>query len=247
MTNNVGSEFGRCSLEGGFNRFHDRAHRSIKCNANLFASHHLCARKAGCNVTTAHVGSKFLFQWPCRPKLQLHFLGGVFANVESKLASEHFLDCFIQFVTCNTGGMSSDNAAHRDNRNFRGATTNINNEVRARQVHGKPRTDGGGHRLFNDVHGPACASELGRILNCSTLHARNLRRYTDDHSRFVPAACVHLLNKETEHLFTNVEVGNHTIFKGANESDVLWSTTPHPFCLKTNRDQLAGLVIYRNS
>ena len=68
---------------------------------------------------------------------------------------------------------------------------------------------------FNDVHRSSCTSKLCRLLHSATLDASDLRRHTNNHSRLIPPACVHLLNEIAKHLFAHIEVGDHTVLQRA--------------------------------
>ena len=111
-------------------------------------------------------------------------------------------------------------AAERNDGDFRRAAADVDDHVARWLVHGDTRTDGGCHGLFDDVDRLACAGVFGGVLYRALLDTGDARWNTDHHAGPAPSAGVHLLYEVAQHLFAHFEVCDDAVFQWSNRRDV---------------------------
>ena len=93
-----------------------------------------------------------------------------------------FENHLVKLITCGTNRLRDDNAAHGDDGNLRGATTDVDDHGARRVLDGQIRSDGSGHRLL-DEEGLASARLNSSFENGTLLNGSNARGNADDNAR----------------------------------------------------------------
>ena len=94
-------------------------------------------------------------------------------------------------------------------------------------VIGQTRADGRDHRLLHQMHFAGLGA-IRRVHDRALFHLRNLARHADDDSRMHQhLAVVRLLDEVVQHLFGDLEVGDHAILHRLDGNDVAGRAAKH--------------------
>ena len=102
------------------------------------------------------------------------------------------------------------------------------------------------HWLFNYINLTSTCGITG-IFYRTLFHASNSRWHTNHNSWLGKiATLVNFLNKVFEHSLSGIEICDNSIFKWSNRHNISRSSTNHSFCLKSNRQNGASVLIDRH-
>src|SRR5262249_46137753 len=136
-------------------------------------------------------------------------------------------DRVVELVARDANRLTGNDATQRDDGDFGGAATDVDDHVAGRFVHGQAGADRGRHRLFDDVRLFTRARLLRRFLYGALLDSGDARRHADHHARLRPLARVHALDEVAEHLLADVEVGDDAVLERTDGFDVLGRAPDH--------------------
>src|ERR1700684_1234446 len=134
---------------------------------------------------------------------------------------------FVHFISSDTNGARIDDTAHGDDGDVSGPATDIDHHVSGRLFDRQSRANGRGHRVFDQINfAGSCA--ISGVLHRSLFYGSDFAGNTDDDSWVhQDSAVMSFLNKIREHLFGNLEVGDHTVFHGLDGHDVSGGSSQH--------------------
>ena len=158
-----------------------------------------------------------------------------FADQQVGISTNVTNDGFIHLVPTNTGRRGVDNAAQRQNSNFRRTTTNIHHHRTLRLRNRQISADGRRHGFFDqeDLSGPGI---FGGFLNGATLHGCRARRNTDNNLwRCEGAVVVNLPDEVLDHLFGNFKVSDYAVAHGTDRLNGTRCPAKHSLGLVPNR------------
>src|SRR5690606_10598645 len=134
-----------------------------------------------------------------------------------------------------------DDAAERDDGDFRRAAADVDHHAADRFGDGEFRADRGGHRFFNEENA-AGAGHHGAFADGAALDFRNACGDADDDSRAgdvaVAASAQHASNEVIQHFLGDVEVGDDAVLHGADRGDVARGAAKHALGFHTDGDDL---------
>ncbi len=155
----------------------------------------------------------------------------------------------VELVAADPDTFSVDYPGQGDDRHLSGASADVNDHIARGLGDGQPGTNGRSHRFFDQVDLTG-ASRFGRFLDRSLFHLGYAGRNTDDDSRpHQGLAVMDLLDKISQHLFGDVEVGNDTIFHRPNGNNAAGGPAKHFFSFHANRQNLSlahMVLLYRH-
>src|SRR2546422_879264 len=95
---------------------------------------------------------------------------------------------------------------------------------------GQPGADRGGHGFLDEL-GLAGAGREAGLLHCTLLDPGDAGGHAHHHARMGESVLVDPLYEVPQHLFRDVEIGDHTILQGPDGTDRPGGAAPHPLRL----------------
>ena len=140
-----------------------------------------------------------------------------------------------------------DDAAERDDGDFRGPATDVDDEAARRLRDREAGTDRRGHRLLDEPRPARTGVECG-VLDGALLHFGDAGRDAEQHprSRDEPDPVVHPVHEVLDHLLGDVEVADDAVAQRSDRDDVRRGTTDHPLRLRADGEHALGLGIDRD-
>lgn len=134
----------------------------------------------------------------------------------------------VELVAAHADGACVDHAAQRDEAHFRRAAADVDDEGACSLVHGKARTDGGGHRFFNQVDLGGAGGQSA-FLDRAALDLRGAAGNADDDARrgSEETGRAGHADELLEHLLGHREVGDHAVLHRTDGVDVAGHTAEH--------------------
>src|ERR1019366_7519072 len=226
----VGCQLGRRAVEGDLHGIDDGGHGLFDCSPDLFGRHDDGLGQAAHEVPTTYLRMEFLLQLVGRAEGDLDLLCRALAEGQTEFLLHECDDRFIELVAADAHRLARHDAAQRDDRDLRGASADVDHHVAGWLVHGEAGSDGGCHRLFDDVRGP-CASVFRCFHHSPPFDAGNTRRHADHHARLGEAALMHAMDEIPQHLLADLEICDHAVFERADRLDVRRCPADHPLRL----------------
>ena len=130
------------------------------------------------------------------------------------LLAKVVLDVAGEYVTCRSDAVLLNEASKGNDCNLSGASAYVHNHISLRSLDVKAYTQGGCHRLENQIYIPA-SGMLGGIAHGPDFHFCGSGR--DAHHHFEVGAeeaavlAAYLFDEASDHHFRRVEVGNHAV------------------------------------
>ena len=155
------------------------------------------------------------------------------------------LNCRINIETADTNGLKCNNAAKTDHCCFCSSAANVNHHVPDRFINRKIGTNCCRHRLFNQLR-VRCTSASCRVCDCSAFYFRNCRRHADNDFGASKSRHTDTLQKQANHAFCDVKVGDCSTAQRTHGHDVTRRTPDHVPRLMTSGKHFTGLTINGN-
>ena len=178
-------------------------------------------RQPGDQVAAAHYEGPFASHRKSRSHRDLDVFGGALADQQAHVATHVRHDRLIHLVTSDANRCRGDDAAERDDRDFGGATSDVDHHRARGGLDRKAGADRGRHRLLDEVR-LARSGHGGSVRDRSLFDFRNARWDADHNARvtYVPRAVVGACDEVPDHLLGVVEVGDHAIAHRTYRHDV---------------------------
>ena len=162
------------------------------------------------------------------------------------LLAQVILDVAGEYVTCGTDAVLDHQASEGDDGDLGGAAAYVDDHVALRGLDIETDTEGGGHRLEDQIH-VARSGMLGGVTDGADLDFGTARRDADHdldvrgEQRLVLG--VHLLDEAADHHLRGIEVGDHAVPEGTHGLDAGVGTLVHELGLLADGYALAGIIV----
>jgi hypothetical protein len=148
-------------------------------------------------------------------------------------------DGFVHLVAADPDGPRVDDAAERQDGDFRRAAADIDHHRAGRLGDRQASTDGCGHRLLDQPH-LARAGALGGLLDGAAFHGSRTRRHADhDLGMGEGTTVVNLRDEMLDHRLGDFEIGDDAVAQRPDRLDVAGRAAEHHLGLFANREHLA--------
>src|SRR5712692_11689308 len=159
---NIRGDLGRRSLETGAHRFDNGLDRLAQGLANLLVRDEDRLRNPVDQITAfdLHRAARAP-RGRRRAQGELDLFGAALPDEQVIVLANVLHDGLVHLVARDPHRLAVHDAGQRDDRHLRRASADINDDVAVRLLHGDPCPDGGGHRLFDEVHLAGAALHSG--------------------------------------------------------------------------------------
>src|SRR5262249_32696514 len=158
-------------------------------------------------IATAHLGFELVVDGIGRADRELDLFGGALTDRDAVFASHVRLYCGIDVERPDAHGFERNHTAEGNDGDLGRPTTNVDHHVAHRFVDGKSGTDGGGHRLFEQMSlgapGPARGLEHRALFDVC-----DRGRHTNQYPGARQAVDAGPLEQQPDHALRDVEVGD---------------------------------------
>ncbi len=128
-------------------------------------------------------------------------------------------DRLIEIVAGDADGFADADVGQGDDRDFRRAAADVDDHAGGGFGDRKPRADGGGHGLFDQIH-PPCPGALGAVVHGAPLDGGDSRWDRDDHARADEMlSAMHPADEIGEHRLGDFEIADDAILQRADRGD----------------------------
>jgi hypothetical protein len=177
----------------------------------------------------------------------LDLLGRPLADQHVVLALDVVDDRLVHLVATAADGAGGDDAGQGDHGHVGGAAADVDHHVPGSRRDVETRTDGGRHRLLDEVDLAGAGGER-RLAHGALLDARDARRNADDDARPDQAApVVGTLDEVAQHRLGDLEVRDHAVLDRADGADLARRAAQHLLGVVTDGEHaVAATVLVAN-
>src|SRR4051812_26104140 len=237
----VGGELGRRNFQGAPHRIHDLLNRFLYRFTNLARVDAHDLGNAGDEVATLHFHFPLFADRRGGADLNLDLLGCRLADEQVVVLAHELHDGLIELVATRTDRCVGDDPRERDHRDLGRAAANVDHHVPRRCLHGQAHTNRRGHRLGHHVD-LFRAGGLRGVAHGALLDFGDAARDADDDfgANAEEMAIDDRLQKEAQHLFGDVEVGDDAVFQRPHREDAVGRAPEHALRFETDAFDFSG-------
>src|SRR5215831_20779615 len=187
----VGGKFWRCAFQHNTDRIDDDVDAFIERFSDLFIGNRHALGHTFHQVPSFDFHRSRRIEGVCGADLDLDLFRGAFPDQQIVFAFDVLGDGFVHLVSRGLVGTAVNHSGQRDYRNFRGASSDVDNHVSRRFGDGQSGADCRCHRLLDKVSLARLGAVSG-ILNGPLLNLGNTRGHTNHDSwmdKHLPAVC----------------------------------------------------------
>ena len=180
-----------------------------------------------------------------RADLELHPLGGSFADQQVEVSPDIGGDRIVHPVAADARRAAEGQALERDHADLGGAAADVDDHRPDRFGDRKPGADRRRHRLLDQRH--AVGAGVGdRVADRAALDRGRARGNADDDlgpAREAARTAVRLADEMLDHLLGDLEVGDHAGAQGTDGAEVVGRLADHQLGVVADRADLANAVV----
>jgi len=151
-------------------------------------------------------------------------------------------DRLVLLVAANSDRLRDDDATQGDDGHLARPTADVQDHAPRGLGDGQPGADRGGHGFLDEI-GLAGAGREAGLLHCTLLDPGNAGGDAHHHARMGESVLVDPLYEVPQHLFRDVEIGDHTILQGPDGTDRPGGAPQHPLRVYAHGVDLAAASV----
>ena len=242
-------EFRRGVLQAAQDGFLNLGDRLVQCHGDFCVAHQNFLGDAGHQVAAAYrvILGRIIQFGEGTSHLDLDLFRRALTHEDVVLAPHVLFDVLCEFVPGHADVLVGDDAAERDDRDFRCAATDVDDHVAHRLFHIDADADRRGHGFVDQEH-LFRPGMFRAVLDRALLDLGNAGGNADDHPQGrieqAPAALDHP-DHALDHVLRTLEIRDHAILEGAYRLDVLVGLAVHLLGLTPYGHGLVGGPVLR--
>ena len=155
-------------------------------------------------------------------------------------------DRLVELITAHAQAAAENNSSQGDDRDFAGATTNVDDHVSRRFMHRQTDPDGRSHGLFDQINFARAGVSCG-IFYRTFFNFGNAGGNSDDHPGSNELAMMNLLDEMPQHRFGDFEIGDDAVFHRPNGYDISGGASKHPLGFLADRQHVSRASLDRDN